>query len=110
MATETPSQAWWLDPAEGAAESGSSTTGLSSAEARARLARFGPNLFRDHQEKPLWRQFLSRFQNPLVVLLLVASAVSAMTGELTNFIIISVMVLFSVTLDFVQEHRAGKAA
>ncbi len=110
MATETPSQAWWLDPPEGAAESGSSTTGLSSAEARARLARFGPNLFRDHQEKPLWRQFLSRFQNPLVVLLLVASAVSAMTGELTNFIIISVMVLFSVTLDFVQEHRAGKAA
>lgn len=110
METETPSQAWWLDPPEGAAESGSSATGLSSAEARARLARFGPNLFRDHQEKPLWRQFLSRFQNPLVVLLLVASAVSAMTGELTNFIIISVMVLFSVTLDFVQEHRAGKAA
>lgn len=110
MATETPSQPWWLEAPEGAAEPGASTSGLSSAEARTRLASHGPNLFRDHQEKPLWRQFLSRFQNPLVVLLLVASAVSAMTGELTNFIIISVMVLFSVTLDFVQEHRAGKAA
>jgi len=58
----------------------------------------------------LWQQFLSRFKNPLVLLLLVASAISALTGELTNFIIISVMVLFSVALDFVQEHRAGKAA
>ena len=58
----------------------------------------------------MWQQFLSRFKNPLVLLLLVASAISALTGELTNFIIISVMVLFSVALDFVQEHRAGKAA
>jgi Mg2+-importing ATPase len=42
--------------------------------------------------------------------LLAASAISAFTGELANFIIITVMVLLSVTLDFVQEHRAGKAA
>ena len=69
-----------------------------------------PNLFRDHQEQPLWLQFLSRFKNPLVILLLVASAISAFTGEVTNFVIITVMVLLSVTLDFVQEHRAGKAA
>ena len=58
----------------------------------------------------MFLQFLSRFKNPLVILLLVASAISAFTGEMTNFVIISVMVLFSVTLDFVQEHRAGKAA
>lgn len=56
------------------------------------------------------RNVLARFKNPLVILLLVASSVSALTGELTNFFIIAVMVLFSVTLDFVQEHRAGKAA
>ena len=111
MATETPSKPWWLEPpAEEAAETGSPASGLSSAEAKARLAKFGPNLFHDHQEQPLWRQFLSRFKNPLILLLLVASAVSAMSGELTNFVIITVMVLFSVTLDFVQEHRAGKAA
>lgn len=58
----------------------------------------------------MWLQFLARFKNPLVLLLLVASAISAMTGEMTNFFIIFVMVTFSVTLDFVQEHRAGKAA
>ena len=103
--------AWWLNPlAEPQAELATDAAGLSSAEARSRLAKFGPNLFRDHQERPLLLQFLSRFKNPLVILLLVASAISAFTGEMTNFVIISVMVLFSVTLDFVQEHRAGKAA
>ncbi|MCC9000811.1 MAG: magnesium-translocating P-type ATPase, partial [Candidatus Contendobacter sp.] len=102
---------WWLQPlSEPQAESATDATGLSSAEARSRLAQFGPNQFRDHQEQPLWLQFLSRFKNPLVILLLVASAISALTGEMTNFLIITVMVLFSVTLDFIQEHRAGQAA
>ncbi len=84
--------------------------GLSGAEAASRLSKFGPNLFRDHQERPLLLQFLSRFKNPLVILLLVASGISALTGDVTNFLLIGFMVLFSVTLDFVQEHRAGKAA
>ncbi|QSA98506.1 magnesium-translocating P-type ATPase [Methylococcus sp. EFPC2] len=104
-------QAWWLhppvEPRETAAHDGG---GLSRAEAASRLAQFGPNLFRDRKERPLWLQFLSRFKNPLVLLLLAASAISAFTGEVADFVIISVIVLLSVTLDFVQEHRAGKAA
>ena len=72
--------AWWLQSlAEPQAERATDAAGLSSIEARARLAEFGPNLFRDHQEQPLWLQFLSRFKNPLVILLLVASAISALT-------------------------------
>jgi len=102
---------WWLKSlAQPLVELATDTTGLSKVEARSRLAKFGPNLFRDHQDRSLLLQFLSRFKNPLVLLLLVASAISALTGEMTNFVIITVMVLLSVTLDFVQEHRAGKAA
>jgi Mg2+-importing ATPase len=102
---------WWLAPLPAATvPSGAAASGLSSAEARTRLDKFGPNIFRDHEDIPLWRQFLARFKNPLILLLLVASAISAMSGELTNFSIIVVMVLFSVTLDFVQEHRASKSA
>lgn len=109
--TTPDNPSWWLTPlTEPQAELATDAAGLSSAEARLRLAKFGKNLFRDHQQKSLILQFLSRFKNPLVILLLVASAISAFTGEMTNFIIISVMVLLSVTLDFVQEHRAGKAA
>ena len=83
---------------------------MSGAEADARLARFGPNLFRARQDKSLLRQFFARFKNPLVIILLVASAVSAFVGEVTNFLIISVIVLLSVTLDFVQEYRANATA
>ena len=98
---------WWLEPTPSAA---AETAGLSGAEARARLAKVGPNLFRERQEKSLLLQYLARFKNPLVIILLVASAVSAFTGEVTNFIIITCIVLLSVTLDFVQEYRANAAA
>jgi len=96
--------AWWREtpPAP--------VTGLSGAEAKARQVEFGPNVFRQHREASLLRQYLSRFRNPLVVILLAASAVSAFTGAVADFIIIACIVLLSVTLDFVQEYRAGAAA
>ncbi len=84
--------------------------GLSQQEARARSAQFGPNTLRDHGERPLLIQYLSHFKNPLVMILLAASAVSALTGEITGFVIIWAIVLMSVTLDFFQEYRAGRAA
>ena len=87
-----------------------SANGLSSAEAAERLASFGPNLIRRERKQTLVLQFLTHFRNPLVIILLVASAVSALTGEVAGFFIISAIVLMSVTLDFVQEYRAGKAA
>jgi len=98
---------WWQDPLP---EEVNSATGLSAKEARQRLARFGPNLFRERQAKSLLRQYLSRFKNPLVIILLVASMISAFTGEITNFVIISCIIILSVTLDFVQEFRANAAA
>ena len=102
---------WWLEPlSTEPADLAATATGLSGAEAKARLAQFGPNLFRERQDKSLLRQYLSRFKNPLVLILLVASAISAFTGEVTNFLIISCIVLLSVTLDFVQEYRANAAA
>ena len=111
MKKTSVNQAWWLkSAAEYQAELATGAQGLSSAEAISRLLKYGPNLFRGLRQQSMLLQFLSRFKNPLVILLLAASAISAITGEVTNFIIISILVLFSVTLDFVQEHRAGKAA
>ncbi len=84
--------------------------GLSSADAATRLARFGANVPTPRRTRLPVLEFLARFRNPLVLLLLAASAVSALTGEITSFLIIAIIVLMSVTLDFVQEHRAGRAA
>jgi Mg2+-importing ATPase len=84
--------------------------GISSAQAWQRLGQFGPNQFREKAERSLVIEFLRRFRNPLVLILIAASVISALTGEVASFVIIIVMVMMSVTLDFVQEHRAGRAA
>src|SRR5512143_4296791 len=50
--------------------------GLSAGEARARLARHGPNELSAEKPVPAWRKFLAQFHDVLVILLLVATAIS----------------------------------
>lgn len=87
-----------------------SPAGLTSAEAAKRLARYGANRLDERPRRRLLLNFLSRFRNPLVLVLLGAAAASAATGDPASFAIITAMVLLSVTLDFIQEHRAQNAA
>ncbi len=84
--------------------------GLTSAEAAERLKRYGPNRLKPARQRAVVLQFLSHFQNPLVLVLLAASGISALTGDVTGALIIGVIVVMSVTLDFVQAYRAGRAA
>lgn len=88
----------------------SSLSGLTTEEAKIRLKEFGPNVFRERGNNSILFQFLLKFNNPLVLILLGASAISAFTGDVTSFFIISLIVLMSVILDFTQEYRAGKEA
>ena len=103
-------QFWKLPTATLLEHLNSSPDGLSNVEASARLAQFGPNLIHGERKQALLLQFLAKFRNPLVIILLVASALSAFTGDAASFFIISAIVIISVTLDFVQEYRAGQAA
>ena len=80
--------------------------GLSNQEAKRRLAEYGPNDALIHRRRPLWRQILDRLSNPLVLILLFASGLSAWTGQMTSFVIIVVIILLSVVLDVVQQRRA----
>ncbi len=84
-------------------------TGLGTAEVRSRLARYGANDAATVKHSPLWLQFLTRFGNPLIIILLIASAVSAATGDVASFVIIVCIVLLSIIFDFVQEVRAQNA-
>jgi Mg2+-importing ATPase len=84
--------------------------GLSSAEAARRLIQFGPNLLKPPLQQAVLLQFLSQFRNPLVLVLLVACTLSALTGDVAGSLIIGVIVAMSVTLDFAQAYRAGRAA
>lgn len=84
--------------------------GLSSREAAERLGRVGPNRLKPSLKKAAALQFLLQFKNPLVLVLLVASGISSVTGDASGALIIGLIVLMSVTLDFVQSYRAGQAA
>jgi P-type Mg2+ transporter len=86
------------------------SSGLTSAEARRQLAAYGFN-----EPVPLRRalpilRFLRFFANPLVIILLIASMVSAVTRDVVNAVIIIAMVLLSVTLNFIQTARSERAA
>jgi len=83
--------------------------GLDVASAGSRLAEYGPNDAAAEKRRPLVLQFLARFRNPLVILLLAASGLSAVTGDVPSFVIITAIVLLSISLDFVQETRAQSA-
>jgi P-type Mg2+ transporter len=83
--------------------------GLATGAARSKLAGHGPNDAAAEKRSPLVLQFLARFRNPLIIILLIASALSAATGDVPSFVIIAAIVLLSITFDFVQEVRAQSA-
>src|SRR5664279_1203902 len=86
-----------------------SRAGLTTAEVESRLGTFGPNNAADVKRSPRWLQFLARFRSPLVIILLVASGLSAATGDVASFLIVVTIVTLSMTIDFVQEMRAQNA-
>ena len=100
---------WWLFET-GQSDMTPIKDGLSESEAAKRLIEFGANTFKINRSNSSFWQFVNKFKNPLVLVLLCASIVSAMTGEVVNCVIISAMVLLSVTLDFFQEFKANAAA
>src|SRR5215470_15323576 len=97
---------WNLPLSQLLAELHATRDGLNSDEAQRRLVHYGPNDALLHRRRSLWRQVLGRFANPLILILLFASGLSAWTGEVTSFVLIVGIILLSVVLDVVQQARA----
>lgn len=91
--------------------SGIDTTrlGLTEAQARDRLQRLGPNLATPPRQFRAIVEFLRFFANPLVLILLVASVVSYVTGGHAEALIIVTIVVVSVVLNFYQVFQAQRA-
>ena len=86
-----------------------SATGLTQVEAKRRLTQFGPNEPAPTKRTAPLFQLLLLLTNPLAIILLLASVISAALGEVINASIIITMVLFSVALNFIQTYRSQKA-
>lgn len=87
-----------------------SASGLSDAEAAARLLRIGPNQVAQEKRQTIAQELAGRAKNPLNALLLGLAAVSWGIGDARAAIVICGMVLLSVLLAFLQEHRSNRAA
>jgi P-type Ca2+ transporter type 2C len=83
--------------------------GLSSNEAAKRLAEVGPNELQVKGRVSPWAILFEQFKNILIVILLLATALSAFLGHGVEAIAITVIVLFAVILGFIQEFRAERA-
>ena len=85
-----------------------SPVGLTSDEARRRLAEFGPNAVNE-AAAPRWRTYVAKFWSPIPWLLEVAMVVEIGLGKYVEAAVIAGLLLFNATLGFIQEGRAGAA-
>jgi Ca2+-transporting ATPase len=83
--------------------------GLSRQEAQTRLDAHGPNELRVAEGPSAWRILLGQFKDGLIGILLIATVLSALIGELFDAGLILTIVVCSAGLGFLQEYRAERA-
>ena len=94
---------------------GSSAEGLSAQQAQERLAKYGPNKLKEAEKLSLFQRFVEQLKDPMLIILLAAAAVSALTGMLSGHsewaevIIILAVVLLNAILGVIQESKAEAA-
>ena len=109
--TNGPLDRFWSIPTQALLDRlATSPAGLSRVEAEDRLTRHGPNTVAEPPRLDIIRKIARRFAEPLVAILLVAAAISGATGDLGSFGIIVTVIVLSIGLDLLQEHRAERAA
>ena len=90
-------------------------SGLSTAEASSRLSQYGPNELDREEKTPLWKRFFEQMADPMVIMLIVAAFISAVTGmiqgepEWADVIIIMAVVIINSVLGVVQEAKSEQA-
>ncbi len=84
--------------------------GLTSIEAEERLAELGPNTLPEPEPPSPLRVFLIQFRNPIIYILLLASALSFATGRIEDGLFILVVLLINASIGTYQEYSADRAA
>src|SRR5271157_2229244 len=85
------------------------TDGLKSSEVRGRLNRYGANILKPKKRTDTITLLLSQFRSPIILILLFASGLSFFLGDVTDTVIIVIIILISSMLGFWQEKGAVDA-
>ena len=94
---------------------GVTAEGLSTQQAAERLEKYGPNKLKEAKKPSLLQRFLTQLKDPMLIILLIAAGVSALTGflagenEMAEVIIILAVVLLNAILGVFQESKAEAA-
>ena len=106
-AAETP---WASDAAAVAGALGTDLDhGLGSDHAAQRLAEHGPNALVEQDQPGPWRIFVRQFLNTMTAVLALAAVVTVVVGDLTDTVVIAIIVVLNGVVGFVQEYRAEQA-
>ena len=100
---------WSLSPEEALTQYRSNSAGLTDAEAASRLSTYGENTIHASKSSSPLLLFLGQFKSPIILIMLVATGISAATGDWLDSLIIFAIVLGSAVLSFLQEYSAGNA-
>jgi len=102
---------YWSEPPDKLlAALGSTPAGLRMDNAKQRLQQFGPNVLEARGQATALQLFLNQFKSPIILILLFATAMSAVLRDWTDAVIILTIVLGSAGLSFIQEYSANTAA
>ncbi|GAA0816592.1 cation-translocating P-type ATPase [Clostridium tertium] len=83
--------------------------GLSSADAKLILEKNGPNKLQGKKKKSTFQLFLSQINDAMIYILLVAAVISAIVGEISDAIIILIVIFVNAIIGVIQESKAEKA-
>lgn len=83
--------------------------GLSRREAMERKAKYGANRLREQEQKSIWQMILEQLNDPLILILVVAMAISLMLHEFGDAVIIVAVVILNAAVGIIQEGKADRA-
>ncbi len=101
---------WHLEEVEKVLQlTGSSESGLSTAEVERRATEYGPNEISGARKKPAIFLFLNQFKDFMILVLIAAAIISGLIGDLTDTVVIITIIILNAIVGFIQEFRAERA-
>lgn len=101
---------WHLEQVEKVLQlTGSSESGLSTAEVEKRAIEYGHNEITGAKKKPAIFLFLNQFKDFMILVLIAAAVISGLIGDLTDTIVIITIIILNAIVGFIQEFRAERA-
>ena len=87
----------------------SMANGLNESKVKTRLEKIGPNQLEEGKKRTVWNMLIDQFKDVLIIILLVSAVISVLLGEVTDAIVIAIIVILNAVMSVFQEFKAEKS-